>query len=67
MLEDNINDKHFSILDVSIEFDKAPQEDRMHVCAQVALPLVGNFPSKVLLCCACSLRGFVGKKKDSRI
>lgn len=46
MLEDNIDNKHFSILDVSAEFHKAPQEDRMHVCAQVALPLVVTFPAR---------------------
>lgn len=65
MLEDNIDDKRFSILDVSAEFDKVPWEDRMPVSAQVALPLVGNFPSKVPLCHACSLRDFVEKKKTA--
>lgn len=31
ILEDNIDDKHFSILDESAAFDKAPQENRMHL------------------------------------
>lgn len=65
MLEDNIVDKHFSVLDVLAEFDKTPQENRTHVCAQVALPLVGNFPSKVPLYHACSPRGFVEKTKTA--
>lgn len=67
MLEDNIDDKHFSILDVLAEFDKTPQENRTHVCAQVALSLVGNFPSKVPLYHACYPRGFVEKTRQQNL
>lgn len=63
ILEDSIEDKYFSVLFVSAEFHNAPQEDIKHVCAQVVLPLVGNFPSKVRLYHSCSMRGSIEKKK----
>lgn len=47
------------------QFYRHLSEDRIHVSAQVAVPLVSNFPSKVPLCLACSLRDSVGEKNQS--
>lgn len=46
---------------------EAPPGRQNHVCAQVVLPLVGNFPSKVPLCHGCSLRGSTEKIRQQNL